>query len=385
MSQAFKGKFSTIKEGFSSNRRIPRLGKIRLGIKKVAANGKEYPSEVDYFVCPDEVKLVYGPHPTELDVMLMSEDSEIIFPQKLARYGSSKGLVCHGDGVNAERLNPQTKAWEPRGCPCEFRKTQENPKGDCTETANLMVLLPKVNMGGCYQLTTGSYNSTVDINSGIEYIRALIGRIAMVPLKLRRQATQTHHDGKKQTHYTLTLTLDADVEGINKLREDNSRVLSSAKFQIEGPVETNPAYDDPDVIEVESQDVEIESQPATIDAEVSAQPKPQQRSEEATVAIPLTPSWGPEPKKPITQVSDDNLLTYAEGLQKALSIEDDQEILETDDVKVVEKKQKFNAAQAKKRKFQKQNQALYDAMVEELRRREAKAANTEEPAADGQG
>jgi len=50
----FRQKFTRIK-GLSSIRRLPRLGKIRLGIKKVTAKGKEYPSETDYFVCPAEV------------------------------------------------------------------------------------------------------------------------------------------------------------------------------------------------------------------------------------------------------------------------------------------------------------------------------------------
>lgn len=261
---SFKGKFTTIKEGFSTNRRIPRLGKIRLGEKVENAAGKTYPRETPYFVIPDEVKLVYGPHPTTLDVMLLSEDPEVIFPQKLSRYGSSKGLVCHGDSVNAERLNPETKKWEPRSCPCEFRRTAENPKGDCTETANLMVVLHKVNMGGVYQIGTGSYNSTVDVNSGIEYVKAMIGRISMIPLKLKRVERDTFHGGKRTKHYTLALTLDADVEGINKLREDNSRVLSSAKFQIEGPVETNPAYDDPDVIDVEGEETQAEDPQAPL-------------------------------------------------------------------------------------------------------------------------
>lgn len=312
---SFKQKFTTISgdhSGFSTSRRIPRLGKIRLGVKVQNEAGKTFPREVDYFVVPDEVKLVYGPHPTTLDVMLMSDDPEIIFPQRLARYGSSKGLTCQGNGVEAIRLNPTTKKWEPRSCPCEFFKSDENPKGDCTQVAHLMVLLPKVNLGGCWQLTTRSINSAIDINSGLEYIRALIGRIAMVPLKLRRQATETHHDGKRTVHYTLTLTLDADVEGINKLREDNSRVLSSAKFQIEGPVETNPAYDDPDLIEIEGHETTEDDPQAPLPENVKPGAGKPARTEEAPaqqetidVTHEAVPDDGPqpEPKKP-TQAAE---------------------------------------------------------------------------------
>lgn len=286
---AFKSKFSRIENGFSTSRRIPRLGKIRLGIKAVSAGGKEYPKETDYFVCPPEVQRIYGEKPDELDVMLMSEDPEIIFPQKLARYGSSRGLVCHGNGVEAERMNEQSKKWDACACPCEHKKSEENPKGDCTETAHLMVLLPKVNLGGCYQITTRSYNSAVDVNSGIEYIKALIGRTSMVPLKLKRQKIETHHDGKKQFHYTLSLTLDADIEGINKLREDTSRVLSTARFQLEGPVEENPASEPPDMIDVESVDEDPDVQP---NGDMSVEPHVAQAQE----AAPKTS--GPQPVGP---------------------------------------------------------------------------------------
>jgi hypothetical protein len=246
-------KFTRIKGNFSQNRRLPRLGRIRLGLKvqKTRRDGStvEYPTEVNYFVTPPEVQRVYGSKPTELDIMLPSENEEAIFPQSLAWFGRSKGLRCKGDGETAERLNEQTGQWEQRTCPCEHYKSKDNPKGECTEQGILMFILPKVSMGGTYQLRTGSYNSVVDINSGLDYVRALIGRISMVPLKLKRVARETHNDGHKQLHYTLSLTLDATVEGVNQLRVDTSRILSHAQLQIEGPMEENPCLDPPDITE----------------------------------------------------------------------------------------------------------------------------------------
>lgn len=115
-----------------------------------------------------------------------------------------------------------------------------------------MFILPKVSMGGTFQLRTGSYNSVVDINSGLDYVRALIGRISMVPLKLQRVARETHADGKPHVHYTLSLTLDATVEGVNQLRGDTSRILSHAQLQIEGPAEENPCLDPPDITETDN-------------------------------------------------------------------------------------------------------------------------------------
>ena len=78
-------------KGLSDVRRLPRIGKIRLGVKKVAKSGKEYPAEVPWFVCPDEVCQVCGPEPTGLDIMLPVEDPEIISPRPSNSTGGAGG------------------------------------------------------------------------------------------------------------------------------------------------------------------------------------------------------------------------------------------------------------------------------------------------------
>src|SRR3990167_1112232 len=93
--------FTRIK-GLSDIRRLPRLGKIRLGIKKLAKSGKEYPAEVSWFVVPPEVAKVYGEKPTELDVMFPTEDEHMVFPQAY-RWYVSNGLRCKGNGEIAMR------------------------------------------------------------------------------------------------------------------------------------------------------------------------------------------------------------------------------------------------------------------------------------------
>ena len=66
-------------KGVSDIRRLPRLGKIRLGIKETSSKtGNEYPKSVDYFVCPLEVQAVYGEKPRMLDIVFPAEDIEDI-------------------------------------------------------------------------------------------------------------------------------------------------------------------------------------------------------------------------------------------------------------------------------------------------------------------
>lgn len=230
---------TTIK-GLSEQRRLPRLGKIRLGVRKVSQkSGKEYPTETEYFVVPPEVAKVYGEKPTEIDVMIPVEDTNTSFPQAFEMYGSGKGLKCVGDGETAFRHDEKAQDMTEVDCPCDCLET-----GACKQRAHLRVILPKVNVGGVYQIDTSSYNSIIDINSSIDYIRALVGRIALVPLKLKRVATETHHDGKKQTHYTMKLELEADIQFINTLRENTSRILTFSQYSLPAPVLENPVLDE---------------------------------------------------------------------------------------------------------------------------------------------
>lgn len=243
MSTGFEKRVTRIK-GLSDRRRLPRLGSIRLGLKaKSKQTGREYPIETDFFVVPPEVAKIYGEKPKELDVMLPLNDLDSVFPCSYKFYGSSRGLKCEGDGETATRVNDETKEMEQVPCPCPLLD-----EGKCKQSGTLMVMLPKVSVGGIFQIRTTSYNSIVDINSGLEYVAALIGRFALVPLKLKRIAIETHHDEKKQTHYTLQIIFDGDIQTLNNLRLDTQRVLEHPRYQLPAPLETNPEKDAVDII-----------------------------------------------------------------------------------------------------------------------------------------
>lgn len=245
--------------GLSQARRLPRLGKIRLGVrvKKRAPDRRckhdpagmcnycTYPRETPHFVVPPEVEKVYGREPTALDILLPVDDPEVVFPQAFEYYGSGRGLKCTGNGRTALRYNEKTKEMEQVDCTCPL---YENDEG-CTQRGHLAVILPKVSVGGIYQIDTGSYNSIVDLNSSLDYVRALIGRFAMVPLKLKREPRETHHDGQRQIHYIMRVELEGDVTFINQLRENTQRVLAGPTYALPAPAVDNPVGADPVVPE----------------------------------------------------------------------------------------------------------------------------------------
>ena len=249
----FKGRFTSIKD-ISDRRRLPRLGKIRLGIKKISEKtGKEFPSEVDYFVCPEEVQKHFGEKPKELPIMFPIEERETVFPQAYKHWGQSRGLKCIGDGEHALEFTEQGGI--ERDCPCE--KLDK----DCQQQANLRFLIPKVALGGIYEISLGSYHSIVDINSGLDYVRALVGRFSWVPLVLKRVPRETHGSGKKTVHYTLQVEFQGDIQTINTLRENTHRILEGPKYILPAPEDINPKMDEEATVEYTDEEDEDRQEP----------------------------------------------------------------------------------------------------------------------------
>lgn len=161
--------------GISDFRRLPRLGKIKLGRKD--ENKKGAPVQTRYFVCPPEVQAVYGPEPAELDIMFPVNNIEVVFPQYYKKY-SKTGLQCKGDGKNATCM-VDGQLIEKTCTPNDSKCT------GCKPIGTLNILLPKVEGFGTYQIWTSSWNSIVNLNSSMEMIMAMTGgKIAFIPLKL---------------------------------------------------------------------------------------------------------------------------------------------------------------------------------------------------------
>ncbi len=248
-------------KGMFEQRRLVRLGKIRLGLKKInPRTKKEYPSETDYFVCPPEVEKEFGKKPKEIEIMIASADRSLTIPYSLTRYGSGAGVKCKG---NKETANEKQKdgTWKDRNCPCDKLE-----KGDCKMTGHFQFIIPSVNMAACYQISTTSYRSIQEILNGLQAIEDFFKRpcdeIALYPdeevlgkwrspILMRRIEGQTHHDDKKQTHYPIQIYPKVDPKYVNYLMECQKRTLESKRVFLPAPEEKNPTLDPIDILEEE--------------------------------------------------------------------------------------------------------------------------------------
>lgn len=226
--------------------RLPRLGKIRLGIKKKSMKtGNEYPTETNYFVCPDEVKEVFGDKPTTLNIMIPVEDQSKFLRQYYACYKSNQMIDCIGDGEQAERRANDNEIVEcPSPKDCEYGE-----KRKCTARMDLMIVLPDVNMGGVYQISTGSINSSIDVRSGLEMAKFIYGRTAWVPMQLSRveKKIKDPSTGKMMTHWPMKLNTVGTISQVTEMKKSLLTSVGDA-FMLPEPVIEGPMEDTPIVM-----------------------------------------------------------------------------------------------------------------------------------------
>ena len=221
-------------KGLSEQLRMPRLGKIHLGYKDEKKKGA--PTATDYFVCPDEIKVVCGDKPKQLSVMIPTEDEEYWASQYYRAYSQTRGLICRGDGEKGQRMvdistkeiagkNTESVAWEEgicagKDCPIYQETRRGFPK--CGEVMCLQFMLPDVPGVGVWQIDTGSINSIRNINSEAHLIKKLCGHISMLPLLLTLEPEDKPNPetGKQQRHYFLHLR---ERDTLQKLLADSQK------------------------------------------------------------------------------------------------------------------------------------------------------------------
>jgi hypothetical protein len=242
-------------KGLSETTRLSRLGHLRLGIKKVSEkSGKEHPAEVDYFVIDpatpvesernaiiQEFHKLFGEgtdKPKSVQIMLPVDNEELLFPTYYKRYGSGTSLKCKGDGIEAVCGSKDfakglkeigvSEMGTPRVV-CSGRDCVHYKDKECSECAVLNVLIPQLPGAGVWQIVTGSIHSIININSSIRLIRAIAGRIHMIPLTLKRIPQETVHEGKKATHYPITIDTNIRLAEIQRFATlDPSKTLLPA-------------------------------------------------------------------------------------------------------------------------------------------------------------
>jgi len=239
-------------EGVSDIRRMPRLGKIRLGIKVEPEGKNPYPRATDYFVVPDEIKQLVGDTPKKLNIIFPTEEVDKFAQQWLRCYSLTQGLVCKGNGVKATRkidvetgdiAHRATKEWVFRDeWGCDPDTCEQYLEKQCRRVMNLLFMMPDVPGLGCWQLDTTSFYSIVNINSCIDLIRTICGRISFIPLTLSLEPLEVSPPGiTKKTVHVLTIRSDVKLADIQRLAlTPPQRIMLPALEEEEAPADLFP-------------------------------------------------------------------------------------------------------------------------------------------------
>jgi len=238
-------------KGVSDVRRMPRLGKIRLGIKVEPEGKNPYPRATDYFVVPEEIKEYVGNMPKKLNIMFPTEKADEFAQQWLRCYSFTQGLICKGDGSTAIRkidvetgdiARHTTQEWVFKQWGCDPDTCEQNLEKQCRRVMNLLFFMPEVPGFGVWQLDTTSFYSIVNINSCVDLIRRICGRISFVPLDLSLEPLEVTPPGiKKKTVHILAIRSDVKLADIQKLgRVPPERIMLPELEEEEAPADLYP-------------------------------------------------------------------------------------------------------------------------------------------------
>jgi len=230
---------------------MPRLGKIRLGIKVEVPGKNPYPKATDYFNVPEEIKELVGNTPKKLNIMFPTEKTDEFAQQWLRCYSFTQGLICKGDGSTAIRkidvetgdvARHTTEEWVFKQWGCDPDTCEQYLEKQCRRVMNLLFFMPDVPGFGVWQLDTTSFYSIVNINSCVDLIRRICGRISFIPLTLSLEPLEVTPLGiKKKTVHILAIRSDVKLADIQKLgRVPPERIMLPALEEEEAPDDLYP-------------------------------------------------------------------------------------------------------------------------------------------------
>jgi len=271
-------------EGVTDRRILPRLGKIRTGVKKKSAKGNDYPEEVPYFVLnPVEEVLdkngivvgtrenehmkaliqMFGEKPYELQIVFPSDNIEAVADANLKWWAGDvvkkkASLMCKGNGrfanyrgsdkVSGLDLPPGSY---PEGMNrlCDREKCPQAVSGKCKPNLNLLFVVPEYSLFGVFQVNSTSTKAITAIWSSIELARnALrmegISSIVGVPMRLFRERTPNQHDG-----VNYILKVEVNLEGLKRekakflSREKSTLALAIGNYVVDPIDKDIPDYD----------------------------------------------------------------------------------------------------------------------------------------------
>lgn len=199
-------------------RRMRELGRIRLGEKGVAKNGKSFPKKLTGF------RLTSMSHP----LLLVAAD---LYGGEVRKWEGAPGQgdqweLYMGDRIDVllppgEPLTQSFEMWSGGGCvrrcngmtmadgtgcqcPADLNDRIELARtgGACKPTTRLGVILPRIPDIGVWRMETHGYNAAVELPGTVDILKALSAGGGMIPAFLRIEQRTSVKDGETR-HFVV--------------------------------------------------------------------------------------------------------------------------------------------------------------------------------------
>lgn len=255
------------------NFRYDIVGKIRLGEIKETDSGKEYPSNVPYFVLTDapDVEKYYGKNPKEINGFFVEDDIDLVVPHWLKLYGAGArdkegrriggALKCYGDGpfadgtpgtaYHVEKRDSATGVVPTRSCLGSDCPDAKDAKGNivCKWAMQVFIYMPQCTPFGLYQIDTTSKTAIFDFVNMLSTIKKVNrGKISGYPMKIYKKEflATVPNSNQKKVQYTINVEVDKSFQqkyidiqtSYNSFNDSNIMSLSSQEM-IALPMEDN--------------------------------------------------------------------------------------------------------------------------------------------------
>lgn len=218
---------------------LPRVGTIKVGIKAVARNGKEYPQSVDYFVAGGKYAglfaKAYGDKPQTIQIVFPADDPALVCNERYEYRDDDGRLIAYGDGESFFVWDGRIYAPFSTGKYPDIMKkiAAKHPNrnarsggGGWDATLTVTFMLPLVRgIAGVWQFVSKGTASTIpNIRDAFDKMLTINGRVAGVIWDMTVKFATSQKPGDKSRYPVVTI--------IPNESEDNLRAVTEAKKPI---------------------------------------------------------------------------------------------------------------------------------------------------------
>lgn len=225
--------------------RLPVIGTIRVGEKRVNANGKEYPCSLDYFVARGMYAAKFDElytKPDRIPVVFISDDDRQSCFERWDGRDDGGRLAGYGDGVTYYLWNytGQSGQYIPTMNRDDVAIFTKKYNVKWRQTLTIHFIIPSIRgVFGVWKFEThGDKSSINNIRDTYDEIKSMAGTVINIPFDLCVKRATSNKPDTKTSYPVVTLVPNLSAENMETLRNflqsgmdiKRAGILTESKF-----------------------------------------------------------------------------------------------------------------------------------------------------------